>query len=60
MAALPGLTKERPLVVYCSNLACPKSREVAQGLKEMGFTALAVMPEGLEGWKGVGGPVEGE
>lgn len=58
--AVPGLAKERPLVVYCSNLACPKSREVAEGLKEMGFTALAVMPEGLEGWKAADGPVEGQ
>ena len=59
VAAVPGLAKDRPLAVYCSNLACPKSREVAQGLKDMGFTNPAVVPEGLEGWKAAGGQVEG-
>ncbi len=60
VAAVPGLAKDRPLAVYCSNLACSKSREVAEGLKDMGFTALAVVPDGLEGWKAAGGTVEGQ
>lgn len=57
-AAVSGLAKDKPMVLYCSNLACPKSKDLAQGMKEMGFTALSVMPEGLEGWKAEGGPVE--
>ena len=60
VSAVPGLEKNRPLAVYCSDLVCPKSKEVAEGLKDMGFTALAVMPEGLEGWKAAGGKVEGQ
>ena len=55
-----GLAKDKPLIVYCGNLACPKSRELAEGLKASGFTALSVMPEGMEGWKAAGGPVEGQ
>ncbi len=57
--AVQGLKPDALIVVYCGNLACPKSKEVAEGLKGMGFTKLSVMPEGLEGWRAVGGPVEG-
>lgn len=59
-AAVSGLAKDKPLIVYCGNLACPKSRDLAEGLKASGFTSLSVMPEGMEGWKAAGGPVEGQ
>jgi len=59
-SVLPGVEKSRPILVYCGDLACSKSKDLAQGLKELGFTDLAVMPEGLEGWLAVGGPVEGK
>lgn len=59
-SVLPGVEKSRPILVYCGDLACSKSKDLAQGLKELGFTDLAVMPEGLEGWRAVGGPVEGK
>lgn len=59
-AAVSGLAKDKPMILYCSNLACPKSRDLAQGMKDLGFTALAVMPEGFEGWKALSGPVEGK
>lgn len=58
VAAL-GLAKERPLAVYCSNLACPKAKEVSQGLKELGFSDLAVYPPGLDAWTAEGHVVEG-
>ncbi|GFK92496.1 Thiosulfate sulfurtransferase GlpE [Fundidesulfovibrio magnetotacticus] len=57
-SVLPGVEKGRPLLVYCGDLACPKSRDLAQGLKELGFADIAVMPEGLDGWRAAGGPVE--
>lgn len=57
-AAVSGIEKARPMVVYCGNLACPKSKDLARALEQMGFTAVWVMPEGVEGWKAVGGPVE--
>lgn len=55
-----ALPQDKPLVLYCSNLACPKSKELAQGLGEMGFSKLTVLPEGLEGWISAGGPLEGK
>ena len=57
-SALASLPREKRLLIYCGNLACSKSRELAQGLKDMGLKNIAVMPEGLEGWRAVGGPVE--
>lgn len=57
-AAVAGLDKAAPMVVYCGNLACPKSKDLAKALEQIGFTAVSVMPEGFEGWKAVGGPVE--
>jgi len=56
--AVGGIKPETPMIIYCGNLACPKSKELAEGLKAIGFANLAVMPEGLEGWRAVGGPVE--
>jgi rhodanese-related sulfurtransferase len=53
------LPKDRLLVVYCSDIACPKSKELADSLKQLGFGQLRVMVEGLEGWVKAGGPVEG-
>lgn len=58
--AAAGLPQDKPLLVYCGNISCPKSREVAEGLKGLGYKDLAVMPEGFEGWKAAGGPVEGQ
>lgn len=52
------LPKDRDLLLYCSNLACPKSKDLAKGLADMGYTRLSVMPEGMEGWLAAGGPVE--
>ncbi len=55
-----SFAKDRPLLFYCGNLACPKSKELAQAFKDLGYTALAVMPEGLDGWKAAGGRMEGK
>lgn len=57
-SAMAGLPGDKRLLVYCGNLACPKSKELAQGLKDAGVRNIAVMPEGLEGWRAAGGPVE--
>jgi len=53
-----GLDKTKAMILYCGNLACSKSKDLAQGMKDLGFTNLAVMPEGMDGWRAVGGPVE--
>jgi rhodanese-related sulfurtransferase len=56
--AVSGLAKDKPMLLYCGGISCSKSRELAEAMKDMGFTALAVMPEGIEGWQAVGGPME--
>jgi rhodanese-related sulfurtransferase len=56
--AVSGLAKDKPMLLYCGDLSCPKSKELAEALKAMGFTDLSLMPEGFEGWKAGGGPVE--
>jgi len=60
MEDVSRLPRDRDLLLYCSNLACPKSKDLAKGLTEMGYTRLSVMPEGLDGWIAAGGPVEGK
>jgi len=57
-AAVAGLAKDKPMILYCGGLSCPKSKDLAEGMKELGFTALSVMPEGMEGWKAISGPLE--
>ena len=54
-----GLSPEARLVVYCGNLLCDKSKELAEALRTAGFPYVTVMPEGLDGWRTVGGPMEG-
>jgi len=56
--AVAGLAKDKPLIIYCGGLSCPKSKELAEGLKMSGYTNVTVLPEGMEGWKAAGGPVE--
>jgi rhodanese-related sulfurtransferase len=54
-----GLTPEDRLVIYCGNLLCDKSKELAEALRTAGFSFVTVMPDGLDGWLAVGGPTEG-
>jgi rhodanese-related sulfurtransferase len=56
--ALAGLAKDRALLVYCADLSCPKSKDLAQALKQMGYANLAVFPGGMEAWKTAGLAVE--
>jgi len=58
-AAAGQFAKDAPLLFYCGGISCPKSKELAEGFKQLGYTALSVMPEGLEGWTASGGKVEG-
>jgi rhodanese-related sulfurtransferase len=56
--ALAGIPKDKPVLVYCSDVTCSKARDLAEGMRQAGFTAVAVMPEGMDGWRAVGGMVE--
>lgn len=52
-AALAG----RPVVLYCTDLACPDAREIASRLAERGHS-VSVLEGGWEGWKAGGLPTE--
>ncbi len=57
-AVAKDLPKGATLIIYCSDIACGKSRELAESLKMAGFEKTAVMPEGLKGWVETGGKTE--
>lgn len=54
-----GLGPENRLVVYCGNILCDRSKELAEALRTAGYAYVTVMPDGFEGWQAAGGPVEG-
>lgn len=52
-----SLPKDRWLVLYCSSLTCPLSKQMAEALTFNGYDKILIMAEGFEGWKQAGGPV---
>jgi len=46
--------KDASLVFYCANTKCSASEQAAKRAAEAGYTNVAVMPEGLLGWKAAG------
>jgi rhodanese-related sulfurtransferase len=46
------------LVFYCANEQCEASHVAAESAIDMGYTSVAVMPAGIEGWVAAGKPVE--
>lgn len=46
--------KDSSLVFYCANTQCSASEMAARRAMEAGFTNVAVMPEGIKGWKDAG------
>jgi rhodanese-related sulfurtransferase len=42
--------KAKQIVFYCANTYCSAAPTAAQRAKEAGFTNVAVMPEGIQGW----------
>ncbi len=57
-AAAKDYPKDAILIVYCGDPACGKSEELAEALKASGFPNVAVIPEGMEGWKAMNLPTE--
>jgi rhodanese-related sulfurtransferase len=47
-------TKDSGLVFYCANAKCSASEAAARRAMEAGFTNVAVMPDGIMGWKDAG------
>ena len=52
-----ALAADKNVVLYCTDVACPDSRAVAERLAEKGFT-VSVLDGGFNGWKDAGMPVE--
>ncbi len=55
-AAIPD--KNAELVVYCSNTQCPASDRLAKHLLKHGYNNIKEYPEGIDGWRKAGKPVE--
>jgi rhodanese-related sulfurtransferase len=50
--------RARPIIVYCSNTYCDASTEVQARLHVLGYTNVAVFPDGWAAWKTAGYPEE--
>lgn len=48
--------KNAKLVFYCANQKCGASHAAAKRALENGYTNVAVLPEGIAGWKQAGQP----
>ena len=48
--------KSSKLVFYCANQKCSASHQAAKRAMENGYTNVAVLPEGIAGWKQAGQP----
>lgn len=48
--------KNSKLVFYCANEKCTASHTAARRALENGYTDVAVLPEGISGWKKAGQP----
>lgn len=49
-----GADKSQSLVFYCANTKCSASETAAKRAIEAGYTNVAVLPDGLTGWKQAG------
>lgn len=58
-AYVSKLSKELPIIVYCSNYACMTSHFVVKRLSEKGYTHACVYSGGMAEWFQAGYPVEG-
>ena len=48
--------KDKKLVFYCANERCSASHEAAKKAMGAGYTNVAVLPDGIMGWKQAGLP----
>jgi len=57
--AAGNLSRDREVIIYCANPACPASYRAYYQLKSMGFNKIARYSGGIEDWTEAGYPVEG-
>lgn len=54
-----GLDPDARIMVYCGNILCDKSHELAEALRTDGYAYVTIVTDGFDGWLAVGGPTEG-
>ena len=57
-ASALDLAKDARIIVYCSGVTCPNSRDAGAKLAALGFTNVRVFEGGLADWKNSGRGVE--
>jgi rhodanese-related sulfurtransferase len=53
-----NIDKNARIIVYCSGVSCPNSKDAGAKLATLGFTNVSVFEGGLEAWKADGRGVE--
>jgi rhodanese-related sulfurtransferase len=53
-----SIDKNARIIVYCSGVSCPNSKDAGAKLATLGFTNVRVFEGGLEAWKADGRGVE--
>jgi rhodanese-related sulfurtransferase len=48
--------KDSKLIFYCANTHCGASHQAAEKASEAGYKDVAVLPDGIKGWKEAGMP----
>ncbi len=56
LASVLGKDKSRLLVVYCGGPQCEAYETGVEAAKELGFTNIRHLPEGISGWIAAGKP----
>jgi rhodanese-related sulfurtransferase len=56
--ATRALDRAGTIIVYCSGVSCPNSKDAGAKLATLGFTDVLVFEGGLEAWKADGRGVE--
>jgi rhodanese-related sulfurtransferase len=56
LAALPD--RDRAVIVYCANTACPNSGILARRLEQLGYVDVSAYEGGKQDWIEAGRPVE--
>ena len=54
MDAMKDISKDRQIIVYCSNVECPYAARIAGFLRFQEFTAVYVYSGGTDEWIGAG------
>ncbi|MFW5653716.1 MAG: rhodanese-like domain-containing protein [Planctomycetota bacterium] len=50
--------KSREVVVYCANTDCDASPRAAEQMERLGYEGVIDYPEGKQGWRDAGLPIE--